>query len=172
MAVGAAAVVLSLPATSAWAHGELVEARPTPGSTVGGEVIEIELLFEEDVSVDGLSLGLIDPDGTALSVGTAELPVGSLVRASVAGVTKPGPYRVEYVVRSRDGFSFEGAYVFTYAPDATPVDPLPHGRSAAGLLLALGGGGLVLFVAIGWVLMRRRIRLAAGSDVAVESTRL
>ncbi|NND04660.1 MAG: copper resistance protein CopC [Acidimicrobiia bacterium] len=156
-------VALSASAPAALAHGELLEARPAPGAVVGGDVVEIELRFEEALKSSGVEIVVTGSDGVAVDLAEPRIVADAIVRATFDHLVDPGVYRVEYRVESVDDFVFEGAYLFTYEPSAPPVDSFPEGRTSTGATVLIAAVGTVLFAVGGWLLMRRQSRRIRGA---------
>lgn len=143
-------------AAPAGAHGDLVDARPGPGASVGGEVVEVELVFPESVTLEGSTVTVSDEAGTVLGSDDLSRPTETLVRAAITPITDAGTYRVDYAVLSDDGFLFAGSYLFSHDPAQPPVEPLPFGRvENRWLWLVLVGGFVLFLVGGGWIAMRR-----------------
>lgn len=160
--VSASVGMLSLPAL---AHGSFVDARPLPGTTVGGVVDEVEFLFTEEVLAGGAVISVTAPDGTTVATrGALVVPVPPVARQPIHELRTPGEYRVDYSIPSFDGTVFEGAFVFTYDPNAPTLEPLPFGRGDNMPLVFIGLGSLVVFVVGGAVVARRRSRLEQFGD--------
>lgn len=127
LAVGAGAATAS-------AHTELNEARPGAGQEVGGTIDQIELEFRGPI--DDAEIRVFEPDGTEIT-GSGHTEVeGALAVQDIETITEPGQHQVTYTVLAVDGDLQNGAYVFTYDPDAPP---LPSED---------GGGGSTIFL---WV---------------------
>ena len=159
--VGVAAVIAVTPAL---AHGP-VGAEPGPGSTVGGEIDEIAIVFPEIMTGEDLFIVVTGPDGAEVpAVEAARLDRDQQVaRVAITPLTEPGQYRVDYRVAGVDGVTTPGAYVFTYQEGAEPPDPVPvpepvlttsSGPNWTAFGLGLVVAGAILFVSA-WNARRR-----------------
>ena len=157
--IGAAATLLVLgSALPARAHGELVDARPRPGSTVQGLVVEIELMFEDELVLEDALVAVTAPNGAAVTTGEPVLPIATVLRVPIAALSAAGAYRVDYSVTSGDGFDFTGAYVFSIDPDGPAVEPFPYGRDDGEVPWLLLVGAVALFLVGGWLIIRLKER--------------
>jgi methionine-rich copper-binding protein CopC len=154
--LSASAGILSIPAL---AHGSFVDARPLPGTAVGGVVDEVEFLFPEEVLAEGAVISITASDGTTVPTrGALVVPIPPVARQPIDELRTPGEYRIDYSIPSFDGTVYEGAFVFTYDPNAPALEPLPFGRGDSMPLVLIGLGGLIAFVLGGALIARRRSR--------------
>jgi len=173
-------VAVGLPTSGAWAHSGLVSVTPADGSTISKAPTSVELVFNEHVNPDYVTV-VLTSSGTPVTLGTPVV-VGPKVTASVTGATAPGSYRIAYRVVSVDGHPVSGETTFSIAgattassqtpasttsvnpsattPSATAGQPSTSHDTEANhvpALVALGifvvGGGL-----LGWREVRRRQR--------------
>jgi methionine-rich copper-binding protein CopC len=101
------------------AHSGLGAASPAPGSTVGGQITEVELRYASSVSdVGGAITG---PSGATVGAEFIQESVLAVRIALAAPLSEPGEYTVRHISTSvEDGDRVEAAYLFTYDPDAPP----------------------------------------------------
>ncbi len=151
--VGLFVVSVLAPASAAVAHSGLAAASPGPGSVVGGEIDEIQLLYADIiVSIDG---SVTAPDGNVVD---ATFVMNSDIEATVelaARLDQAGEYAVRHEVLSVDGDPVDGAFLFTFDPDA-PAPQLvfvPEDDGLAWYVWAIIGIGLVVIVVLAWRLV-------------------
>jgi methionine-rich copper-binding protein CopC len=144
-------------------QGGLQAARPGPGATVGGEIDQIELLFDDIVAeAQGTVTG---PDGADLD---AEFVIDNQIRVLVE-LAEPLDVSGEYAVRSEVvsvvDDRVEESYVFTYDPAAEApqlVFPPEEGSGSPWLLVTLIAVGVIVIVVLiaRLVVSVRRLRSA------------
>jgi methionine-rich copper-binding protein CopC len=142
-------------------QGGLQAASPGPEATVGGEIDQFELLFDDLVeSVEGEVTG---PDGVAIDAGFV---VDSQIRVLVelaAPLDQPGQYTVRSEVESAVGDQVSESYVFTFEPDAAPPQLVfpPEDDSGSSLLfwsLVAAGAAVILVLLSRLLISMRRMR--------------
>ena len=105
-------IVLIVLPTAVFAHSDLVEANPEPGSRVNKNISEISLLFSEPIGED--STILLFGEGFAMISVTTSLD--SSEPAKLIGVIEQpladGAYSVQYTAVSADGHEITGSYQF------------------------------------------------------------
>lgn len=148
-------VMAIMAVTPTLAHGA-VGAEPGPGSTVGGEIDEVAIVFPELMSPDEMVIEVTDPGGADVTIfDEARLDdARQIARIRISPLRKPGEYRVDYRVSGVDGVTTPGAFVFTYDPTADPPDPVPvpepilaaSGPNWSAFGLGLVVVGMILFV--------------------------
>ena len=123
-------------------QGGLQAASPGPDAVVGGEIQQIELLYDDILATVGGEV--TGPDGEALDV---EFVVDNQIRALAElaePLSEPGEYTVRSEVVSVVGDEVDESYVFTYEPDAAPpqlVFPPEDDSGSPVLFWTLGRGG-------------------------------
>lgn len=145
---------LLLLAPSAWpadvaAHSELLEAVPTPGTTLSTPPAEIRLTFSAPLAA-GSTLELFGAGFRRVSGVVARIdPQNAQQLVAVPPALSPGTYTVQWSSVAEDGDTLSGSYTFTLlaAPGSDPF-PLLYGVFGLGIL-ALAMGALV------WRLRRR-----------------
>jgi methionine-rich copper-binding protein CopC len=161
-AAGLGAIVLVLLAVQpAGSHSELGGARPGVGQEVGGTIDRIELEFRSPI--EDAEIRVFEPDGTEITgPGHTEVD-GAVATQEIETITETGQHQVTYTVLSVDGDLQDGAYVFTYDPEA---DPLPSED--------VGGSTVLLWVfvvvsisvlAFGYTRLRRDPKRAGPNSV-------
>ena len=142
-------------------QGGLQAASPGPDATVGGEIDQIELLYDDIITtVDGTVTG---PSGESLD---AEFVVDNQIRALVELVellSEPGEYTVRSAVVSVVGDEIDESYVFTYEPDAAPpqlVFPPEEDAGSPWLLwtLIIAGVAVIIVLLARLAVSMRRLR--------------
>ena len=96
----------------------LEAASPGPDAVVGGDVVDVQLFYEELISEFGGSV--TDPDGQVLD---AEFVVDSTIQATIVlaePLDTPGDHTVRHEVVAVDGTVVGDEYEFTYDPAAAP----------------------------------------------------
>jgi len=143
---------------SASAHAELESANPFPGSSIEDAPLTLELIFTEEVDVDGIDVHVLDPDDEDVHAGDAEVdlndPDRRRVTVSLQANLPPATYTVYWRTRSAiNDDETTGAYTLTVtgepvpptptlAPGATPALPAPMlPRDANGNPLGTEDGG-------------------------------
>ena len=118
LVAGVGVALLLLAACGEEEQGGLQGASPGPDAVVGGEIDQIELLYDDILAeVDGAVTG---PDGAELE---AAFVIDNQIRALIEfdePLTAPGDYTVRHVVISVVDDRVEDTYTFTYQPDAAP----------------------------------------------------
>ena len=113
---------------SASAHAELESANPAPGSSVEEAPLTLELIFTEEVEVDGIDVHVLDPDDEDVHAGDAEVdlndPSRRRVTVSLQANLPLATYTVYWRTRSGiDGDEATGGYTLTVTGE--PVPPTP-----------------------------------------------
>jgi hypothetical protein len=142
-------------------QGGLQAASPGPDATVGGEIDQIELLYDDIITtVEGMVTG---PSGQSLD---AEFVVDNQIRALIElaePLNEPGEYTVRSAVVSVVGDEVDESYVFTYEPDAAPpqlVFPPEEDAGSPWLLwtLIVVGAAVIIVLLARLVASMRRLR--------------
>jgi len=141
------------------ADAVFVAASPASRSTVGGDVDELQIVFNEVVT--GAVVSLEGPDG-AIALADA-VDEGQVITARFEPLSSEGRYVVRYAVISADTDPVDGAYEFTYRADGPP--PLPAsvpaiqsgGRSLTGALVGVAAVAVVA-AAVQLISRTRRLR--------------
>ena len=142
-------------------QGGLQAASPGPDAIVGGEIDQIELLYDDIITtVDGMVTG---PSGESLA---AEFVVDNQIRALVQlaePLSEPGQYTVRSAVVSVVGDEVDESYVFTYEPDAAPPQLVFPPEEDAGSpwllwLLVVAGAVVIIVLLARLVVSMRRLR--------------
>lgn len=101
------------------AHSGLGAASPAPGSTVGGEITEIQLRYSSAV-VDVVG-SVTDPDGAILDSVVEQRSDLAVTILLADPLSTPGEYTVRHISTSiDDGDRVEAAYLFSFDPNAPP----------------------------------------------------
>ncbi len=159
--VVAAGVLAVLAGCGEEEQGGLQAASPGPEATVGGEIDQFELLFDDLVErVDGDVTG---PDGAAID---AEFVVDSQIRVLVEltePLEQPGLYTVRSEVVSAVGDEVSESYAFTFEPDAAPPQLVfpPEDDSGSPVLfwsLVVAGAAVILVLLSRLLISMRRLR--------------
>ena len=162
----AAALVVLLHATSAWAHATLVKAEPADGAVIAQAPASLRLTFNEPVSP--LAIRLIGPGGGAVALGEIGAADASLNIA--VPPLQTGTHVLSWRVISADGHPVGGSLVFSIgAPSAQlPGGALPLADPAVRVALwaAKVAIYLGLFVGIGGAFFRAWI-VAPGVTTSV-----
>jgi len=157
LALAAACMLSTLPASPAVAHAELIEATPTPNATLADAPAEVTIAFSEPVDAGTAFIDLLDASQVRVDgVGAVRVEAdGRLARVTLPPL-EPEVYTVSYqVVSTVDGHATTGRFAFRIdptgaaAPPAVPVtatSPSVDGLTVtarwvglAALLVALGG---------------------------------
>jgi methionine-rich copper-binding protein CopC len=155
--LGIVGVLLLAGVGAANAHTELSEGRPGAGQEVGGEIDKIELEFRG--AIDDAEIRVFEPEGEEITGADHTEVSGVIATQQIETITEPGQYQVTYSVLSVDGDLQNGAYVFTYDPDAPP---LPDDDDGSGSTLLLWGFVAVSVVVLGYGFSKLRSGSAKG----------
>lgn len=140
-------------------QGGLQGASPGPDAVVGGEIAEIQLLYDDIITtVDG---SVTAPDGDELS---AEYVVDTDIRALIElaePLTVSGEYMVRHEVVSVVGDRVEDSYEFTYEPSAAAPQLVfpPEDSGSPWLLWAIAIVGSIVLAVLIWRLVASMWRL-------------
>ena len=140
----AIALLVLVPASTAWAHAVLVETTPVDGAQLEVSPPEVKLVFNEPIGVGPGAIRVYDSSGNQVDRGDAAL--GDAPEEAV--VTLPdlaaGPYVVTWRAVSADGHPVKGAFVFQVGESNQVVtDSL--------VASLLGGGADIPFALMGWL---------------------
>lgn len=102
-------------ATPASAHSGVLASSPAPGSTVGGEITHIDIVF--DAGLTNARLTLADPDDLPVD-GTMAQNAPTWLSFDMEPIDAEGQYIVRYEFDSADGDRTSSAFAFTYLADA------------------------------------------------------
>jgi methionine-rich copper-binding protein CopC len=181
VSVLAAVVIVLAPGVPAWAHNALADATPAKGAVLKKAPAGVKLRFLQKLNPDDTTITVTGADQQAVATSP---PAVDSATGSVT-FTDPlanGEYTVDYRVTSRDGHKVQGSYRFTVAdptaptaPPATasapvtPTDPVTASAPVAQpvavttsttygpmLTAGLAAIGVVLVVAVFWLVRRRR----------------
>jgi methionine-rich copper-binding protein CopC len=154
----AAVALVVVPVSPAWAHAELVQATPAPGSGPPQAPGAVVVRFNEPLNRRLSGIEVLDPSGRDVGEG-ATLPVEGDARAMKRrlGLLSPGVYTVQWTtVSTVDGHTLHGSYRFGIGTSASanesirasPIDSEGWlglvGRFVALVGLTLWGGSAVL----------------------------
>ncbi|MEW2161578.1 copper resistance protein CopC [Streptomyces sp. NPDC007084] len=147
-------------AAPASAHAALTGSDPKQGSVVAQAPARISLTFSEQVSMNGSSLRVLDPQGKRVDTGAPTDLGGSTYAVNLHAGLPDGTFTVTYQVVSADSHPVSGAFTFSIgAPSQTSVVASGQevgggavgflygaGRyfSYAGFILLVGGAAFVL----------------------------
>ena len=114
----AAAFILALAATAAFAHARLDTAVPAVGGTAPSSPSQLRLKFSEAVEPRFSGVTLTDSSGAAEPLGpsTVDPADKSVLVVKVGATLKPGVYTVTWHAVSVDTHKTLGHYTFTVAP--------------------------------------------------------
>lgn len=155
----AAAVLVALPGV-AGAHAVLLQISPQPDAVLDSAPAQVELRFNETVSIAKDAVIVLDPSGEPVA-GIESRVEGPSVVADLLELTQDGSYTVGWRIVSADGHPLQGAYLF-HLRTRTLVEPLDVGSGGdstlvdvlrvAGTTVALGG---LIALAVGLVRTNR-----------------
>lgn len=114
-------VVLLAAPSPADAHAVLTRATPSAGAQLDGAPAQVELVFNEPVTVTEQSLRVFDGEGTRIDDGPADTPDGSIVAVDLPPELPDGAYVAAYRVVSADDHPIAGTIAFTVG-DAAALD--------------------------------------------------
>lgn len=144
-------------------QGGLQGASPGPDAVVGGEIDQIELLFDDIIAT--VRGEVIAPNDEPLD---AEFVIDSQIRVVIElaePLTAAGEYTVRSSVVSVVGDQVDESYVFTFAPDADPPQLVfpPEDSGSPWLIWTIAVvGGIVIVALIARLLVSvRRLRRTA-----------
>lgn len=129
-AILAAALVVLISTTSAWAHNQLRSASPARDTTLTTAPTQVVLEFAERLDPTFTTIVVTDPGKKRVATGE---PVVAGARGTVT-LTQPlgnGTYTVAYRVVSADGHPVQGSYPFTVAVPGAPAAPTPASSPSA-----------------------------------------
>lgn len=161
MAASATAVVVVLAtmaalvatAAPAWAHADVIEADPGPGTGLPTAPGEVVMRFTEPLIVQSSSIRVLDATGADVGEGPTRAVEGDAqAMRRTLGLLAPGVYRVEWTtVSPLDGHTLRGSYTFAVGAQAGSENQvLANPLASEGWLGLLGryaalGGLLVWF---------------------------
>lgn len=157
-------VGLLLTAAPTAAHAELSSSTPAANGSVRESPAALELAFSEAIDPATASVRLIDAQQRSVAGGDAPVVAGAVVSLALPNLAA-GVYTVEYrVVSAVDGHQTSG--LFAFAVDPTGANPPPavpaqssapatDGAAVASRWVALGGGVVLLGVALFWLVSVR-----------------
>ena len=119
LAAGAYVVAAASPA---WAHAELAEASPAPGSGFAQAPGAAVLRFNEPLNRRLSNIEILDPSGRDVGEGpTLEVEGDPTAMKRRLGLLSPGVYTVEWTtVSTVDGHTLHGRYSFGIGTSASP----------------------------------------------------
>lgn len=106
-------------ATPAFAHPELIDSKPAKHAALATPPQQVELTFDQPVTLGAKSVTITGPGGAAWTVGTPTA-AGPVVTAPVRASGPAGDYSVIYEVVSQDGDEVTGAVTFTLTAAVAP----------------------------------------------------
>jgi len=174
----AAAAVLGavtfLPASTAWAHSDVVESTPADGAELSQAPTQVELKFDEAVQQQGGTI-VVSIGDTSVSDAATFVAEGNVATVQLKGSAQPGSYTVKYRIVSADGHVGSGTFGYSVTGTASASSsPAANGAPAQGAdesgdsgntgdstgtvvwVLGLGAIGIVLVAAIISVAVRGR----------------
>jgi len=113
LAVPIAAVLMTLALGRAEAHAVLLEAVPTPGSTVAGPDVAFALRYNARIDHERSSVMLIGPDGSEKKIDLVTEGVRPEVMRGDLTKLAPGKYRLRWQVLAVDGHITRGDVEFS-----------------------------------------------------------
>ncbi len=165
--VGAVVAVLWLLALAspAGADAVLVTASPADQAIVGGDVVEVQIVFNELVT--GGDIAIEGPDGSVALLGQTR--EGQVLSARFEPLTIEGRYSIRYSLISADTDPVSGAIGFEFRADGPaplPVSVPALETGASPLLVGAVTIGLAVVVLLaGQTFLRtQRVRKLTGSD--------
>jgi methionine-rich copper-binding protein CopC len=104
--------LMTVAASSLWAHAILLGSTPALNSTVPGPDFDINLRY--NVRIDGgrSRVRLVAPDGTVSTLTLANQASPDTLQTHAAGL-KPGVYKLQWQVLASDGHMSRGEIPFT-----------------------------------------------------------
>ncbi|MFI5889982.1 copper resistance protein CopC [Actinoplanes sp. NPDC051513] len=114
LAAAAAALVVLLPGTPAWAHNSLVDSSPAANAHLSASPKQVTLRFLQRLSPAGTVIVLADAARRRVPT-SAPAVAGATGAVTIARKLASGAYTVAYRVASRDGHVVRGWYGFTVA---------------------------------------------------------
>jgi len=105
-------VAVIVTATPAFAHAELIASDPAQNASLATAPQQIQLTFNEAVTVPENPVTITGPDGAAWTAGTPSI-AGAVVTVPVQASGPAGPYVLAYQVISDDGDDVRGSVAFT-----------------------------------------------------------
>ncbi|HWM05888.1 MAG TPA: copper resistance CopC family protein [Actinophytocola sp.] len=123
----AAAVLLSgltltLTATPALAHAELIASTPAENATIAAAPRNVQLTFNEPVALGANPIEIVGPGNVTWQVGKPAL-AGPVITAPVVATGPAGKYTLVYRVVSGDGDAVSGSVPFTMSTAVAPPTP-------------------------------------------------
>ncbi|MFT4286156.1 copper resistance protein CopC [Nocardioides sp.] len=176
-AAALAGALVMLIAGPASAHAVLESSSPGPDEVVQTLPAQVELRFNESITLPEGGTQVFGPDGDRVDAGTASVS-GTEIDIPLSGEGAQGTYVVSFRVVSADSHPVSGAFSFSVgAPSAAPV--VPERADTTGLQVGLGVarwvgyagaallvGGLVFLCWCwpgGWQVRRMRLLVLAGA---------
>lgn len=124
----AAAAVVGIAGTPAYAHNQLTSSSPENGEVLDEAPSSVTLDFLASLDPDTTTVTVTGPDDTSAAAGPPEFD-GSTVTVPLQ-VTAAGRYTVDYEVLASDGDLGTGQIAFELTPEAAPAAP-PDPTTAA-----------------------------------------
>jgi copper resistance protein C len=125
----------------AYAHADLVRAKPAVGETLPQPPEQIELTFSTSVATG--SIALYDAELTNIPI-TLQTPSNdTMLVASIDTSLAIGEYSVVWSATATDGHTLSGSYNFAYRP-TSPAEASEPLWEKLGFRLAMIGLGVVL----------------------------
>ncbi|WP_168254442.1 copper homeostasis periplasmic binding protein CopC [Rhizobium leguminosarum] len=101
-----------------WAHSHLKVATPSEGATVNSSASPVTLTFTEALEPAYSTIAVTDEAGQPVPTGATTVSSEDASKLSVMPTEplRPGIYKVDWHVLSKDGHSTSGSYRFTVTP--------------------------------------------------------
>jgi len=117
LAVAAAIAWMSvcMAATPAFAHARLLRTDPAPGSTVGPNLAQVSLQFDDVVKLLPRALLVTGATGAPLTTGAPRVVRGRVLEVALIARLVPGRYYVGWRVLADDGHVESGSFGFVVA---------------------------------------------------------
>lgn len=117
-------VAVTVTATPAFAHAELIASDPAQNASIAAPPQQISLTFNEAVTVPANPVTITGPDGTTWTAGTPSI-AGAVVTVPVTPAGPAGAYTLAYQVVSDDGDDVRGSVQFTLTAAVTAPTTAP-----------------------------------------------
>jgi copper transport protein len=171
------AVMAIVGTTPAWAHAELVDARPAAGEVLVESPEQIVLRWNEAVTTSAEQLTLIDARGSRVAT---KVVAGRFVDEATITPVSPlgdGRWTVSWKAVSGDGHLVSGAYIFAVGDVIlTSGDTLSVSGSAVGasdrVLETISWLGLLIALGATWAHRRRVAAIVALVTTVLVATRV
>ncbi len=119
-------LLLSAAPAALWAHGGLKSSKPAARERLSAVPNELVLTFNERIELATSRLTLTGPHGlVSLDTLRVDTLTGRILSSAITDAMVAGSYRVDWQIAGADGHPVRGNFVFTIAPDAAGLAPVP-----------------------------------------------